>query len=46
VESIEKITHGMVNTHFKKWWKRKVWDLTTPNELRIALNQSFIRILQ
>jgi hypothetical protein len=24
VESIEEITRGMVNTHFKKWWKRKV----------------------
>ncbi|MBL7225405.1 MAG: hypothetical protein ISS59_04670, partial [Desulfobacteraceae bacterium] len=30
VESIEEITRGMVNTHFKKWWKRKVWDSTTP----------------
>jgi len=25
VESIEEITRGMVNTHFKRWWKRKVW---------------------
>ena len=41
VESIEEITRGMVNTHFKKWWKRKVWDLTTPNELRIALKKFF-----
>jgi len=41
VESIEEITRGMVNTHFKKWWKRKVWDSTTPNELRIALKKFF-----
>ena len=41
VESIEEITRGMVNTHFKKWWKRKVWDSTTPNELRVALKKFF-----
>ena len=41
VESIEEITRGMVNTHFKKWYKRKVWDSTTPNELRIALKKFF-----
>ena len=41
VESIEEITRGMVNTHFKRWWKRKVWDSTTPNELRVALKKFF-----
>jgi site-specific recombinase XerD len=41
VESIEEITRGMVNTHFKKWWKRKVWDSTTPDELRVALKKFF-----
>ena len=41
VESLEEITRGMVNTHFKKWWKRKVWDSTTPNELRVALKKFF-----
>ena len=40
-ESIEEITKGMVNTHFKKWWKRKVWDSTTPYELRVALKKFF-----
>ena len=42
VESIEEITRGMVNTHFKKWYKRKVWDSTTPNELRVALRKFFL----
>ena len=41
VECIEEITKGMVNTHFKKWWKRKVWDSTTPDELRVALKKFF-----
>lgn len=42
VESIDDITRGMVNTHFKKWWKRKVWDSTTPDQLRVALKKFFI----
>ena len=42
VEKIVDITRGMVNTHFKKWWKRKVWDSTTPDELRVALGKFFI----
>ena len=41
VGSIEDITRGMVNTHFRKWWKRKVWDSTTENELRVALKKFF-----
>jgi hypothetical protein len=31
----------MVNTHFKSWWKRKVTDATTPDELRVALRKLF-----
>ena len=42
VERIEEITRGMVNTHFKKWWKRKVWDSTTTDELRVALKKFFV----
>ncbi len=41
VESIEEITRGMVNTHFKQWWKRKVWDSTTPDQLTVALRKFF-----
>ena len=42
VQNISEITKGMVNTQFKKWWKRKVWDSTTENELRVALKKFFI----
>jgi site-specific recombinase XerD len=42
VKRIEEITGGMVNTHFKKWWKRKVWDSTSPDELAIALRKFFL----
>jgi site-specific recombinase XerD len=42
VEKIEDITRGMVNTHFKNWWRRKVWDSTTPNQLRVALRKFFV----
>ena len=41
VEDISEITKGMVNTHFKQWWKRKVWDSTTPDQLRVALKKFF-----
>jgi site-specific recombinase XerD len=42
VEKIEDITRGMVNTHFKNWWRRKVWDSTTPDQLRVALRKFFV----
>lgn len=42
VQKIEDITKGMVNTHFKNWWKRKVWDSTTPDQLRVALRKFFV----
>jgi site-specific recombinase XerD len=41
VESLEEITKGMVNTHFRSWYKRKVWDSATDNELRVALKKFF-----
>jgi len=41
VEQIEEITQGMVNTHFRQWWKRKVWDSTTPEQLKVALKKFF-----
>ena len=41
VENINEITRGMVNTHFKKWWKRKVSDSTTSDQLRVALKKFF-----
>jgi len=41
VTKIEDITRGMVNTHFQSWWKKKVWDNTSPNEIRVALKKFF-----
>lgn len=41
VEKIEEITRGMVNTHFRQWYKRKVWDSATQNDLRVALKKFF-----
>lgn len=41
-ESIEEITRGMVNTSFKQWWKRKVWDSTSPEQLTVALRKFFV----
>lgn len=28
-------------SNFRRWWKKKVWDSTTENELRIALKKFF-----
>ncbi len=41
VQDIAEITRGMVNTHFRAWWKRKVWDSSTPDDLRVALGKFF-----
>lgn len=41
VEQIEEITRGMVNSHFRSWYKKKVWDSATDNDLRVALRKFF-----
>jgi site-specific recombinase XerD len=41
VERVEDITRGMANTYFKTWWKNKVWDSTTPEQIRVALKKFF-----
>ena len=46
VERIEDITKGMVNTHFKQWWKRKVWDATTPDQITTSLKKFFLFLAQ
>jgi hypothetical protein len=40
-EKIEDITRGMVNTHFKQWYKQKVWGSATPDDIRVALKKFF-----
>jgi site-specific recombinase XerD len=41
VEQIEEITRGMVNSHFRSWYKKKVWDSATDNDLKVALRKFF-----
>jgi site-specific recombinase XerD len=41
VKQIEEITKGMVNSHFRSWYKRKVMDSATESELRVALRKFF-----
>lgn len=41
VEHLEEITRGMVNSHFRSWYKKKVWDSATDNDLRVALRKFF-----
>ena len=46
VKSIEEITRGIANTHFRKWYKRKVWDSATENDLKVALRKFFTFLSQ
>jgi hypothetical protein len=46
VESIDDITQGIANTHFQKWYKRKFWDSSTPNDLKTALRKFFTFLSQ
>lgn len=41
IEKIEDITKGMVNSHFRSWYKRKVMDSATESDLRVALRKFF-----
>ncbi len=41
VESIDEITKGMVNSHFRSWYRRKVMDSATERDLRVALRKFF-----
>lgn len=41
VEKIDDITKGMVNSQFRSWYKRKVWDSATESDLRVALKKFF-----
>ena len=42
VQNISDISKGMVNTQFRQWWKRKVWDSTSESEIRVALKKFFV----
>ncbi|MGV8149817.1 MAG: site-specific integrase [Alkaliphilus sp.] len=46
VDKIEDITRGMANTHFRQWYKRKVWDSSTPNDLKVAIRKFFLFLIE
>jgi site-specific recombinase XerD len=41
VETIEDISKGMVNSHFRSWYKRKISDSATESDFRVALKKFF-----
>ena len=41
VATIEEISRGMANSAFRQWYRRKVLDAATPDELRVALKKLF-----
>lgn len=42
VEKLEEVTKGMVNTHFRNWYKKKVWGSSNPIDLKVALKKFFL----
>ncbi len=42
VERVEDVTRGMVNSHFRRWYQRKVLDRMDPDEIRVALKKFFV----
>ena len=41
VESIQDITRGIANSHFRSWYKRKVWDSMTERDLKVGIRKFF-----
>jgi hypothetical protein len=41
VERLEDVTRGMVNSHFRRWYRGKVLDRMDPDEIRVALKKFF-----
>jgi hypothetical protein len=41
VERLEDVTRGMVNSHFRRWYRSKVLDRMDPDEIRVALKKFF-----
>ncbi len=42
VERLEDVTRGMVNSHFRRWYRGKVLDRMDPDEIRVALRKFFV----
>lgn len=41
VERLEDVTRGMVNSHFRRWYRSKVLDRMDPDEIRVGLRKFF-----
>ncbi len=41
VERLEDVTRGMVNSHFRRWYRGKVLDRMDADETRVALRKFF-----
>ena len=41
VETIEEISRGMANSAFRQWYRRKVLDAASADDLRVALKRFF-----
>ena len=42
VKTVQEITRGVANSHFRKWYKRKVWDSATEDDLKAGLRKFFM----
>jgi hypothetical protein len=42
VERLEDVTRGMVNSHFRRWYRGKVLDRMDADETRVALKKFFV----
>ena len=41
VDRLEDVTRGMVNSHFRRWYRSKVLDRMDPDEIRVGLRKFF-----
>jgi len=41
MERLEDVTRGLVNSHFRRWYQRKLLDRMDPDETRVALKKFF-----
>lgn len=41
MERLEEVTRGMVNSHFRRWYRSTVLDRMDPDEIRVGLRKFF-----
>jgi site-specific recombinase XerD len=46
VEKIDDIDKSIANRHFQQWYRRKVLDSTSPDEIRVALKKFFTFLVE